>query len=180
MHEGRLVSLVPLRAEDKPLLFEWINDRRNVLWNAAYAPVHETEHDRWFEQLLGRADLKIFGIRNRATGRLVGTCQLHSISTVHRSAELQIRIGAAEQQGKGMGAEAVRLLVDFGFNDLNLERIYLHVFADNARAIAVYEKEGFLREGLARKAAFINGAFQDVVLMGMLRSDHRAHNDSAE
>jgi len=87
-------------------------------------------------------------------------------------AELQIRIGDAADRGRGVGSEAVGLLLRFAFDDLNLQRVQLHVFADNAAAIRVYEKAGFVREGVLRQAAHIGGKYVDVVLMGILREDY--------
>ena len=99
------------------------------------------------------------------TKKLIGTCQLHSISAVHRHAELQIRIGDVKQRGHGYGTDAVQLLLKFGFDDLNLHRIFLHVFADNKAAVRTYEKCGFKREGILRHAAHIDGRYVDDVLM---------------
>lgn len=170
----RSVTLGALTGDDKPALFEWINDRATVQWNAPYRPVHEASHARWFERLQQREDLAIFAIRCVADGMLVGTCQLHSIDLVNRSAEVQIRIGHEAERGRGFGSDALALLVAFGFDDLNLERIYLHVFEDNVRAITAYLRAGFVKEGLARRAAFVGGSWRDIVLMGLLRGDWRA------
>jgi RimJ/RimL family protein N-acetyltransferase len=171
---GRRVTLGAVRAEDLPRLWEWINDREQVIYNAAYKPVSEPEHLAWFEQVSRNPRVKIFALRDAADDVLVGTCQLHSIDCVARAAELQIRIGDVGKRDAGLGTDAVRQLTEFGFRDLNLNRIYLHVFATNARAIHVYEKAGFVREGLLRQAAFLDGAFVDVVVMAMLRGDHAA------
>jgi RimJ/RimL family protein N-acetyltransferase len=165
--------LTPLRRSDARQLFAWINDRELVLFNAPYTPVHERQHLKWFDALETRRDAVIFGIRRRAHGRLLGVCQLVSISPVHRAAELQIRIGAPSARDRGLGTSAVRTLVDFAFRDLNLRRVSLHVFATNGRAIRAYEKAGFAREGLLRQAAHIDGSYVDVVVMGILRPDVR-------
>jgi diamine N-acetyltransferase len=174
MYKGKSVQLVPLREEFRSALFEWINERDEVLSNSAYRPVHRSQHDQWFDAIQTRADVTIFGITTLAEGRLVGSCQLHNISQVHRTAELQVRIGDTAARGKGHGREALRLLLDFGFDDLNLHRIYLHVLADNARAHALYLSLGFVEEGRLREAVFIDGARQDVFVMGILRSEHAA------
>lgn len=171
MTDERMVSIEPLREGDAEQLFAWINNRATVIWNAGFRPVHEATHVAWFAAVQRRTDMAIFAIRTRPGNGLIGTCQLHSIDPVHRSAELQIRIGAAEARGQGFGTDALRLLLGFGFADLNLERVHLHVFADNRRAIAAYERVGFVHEGMARRAAFVDGRYRDVVLMGMLRSD---------
>jgi len=118
-----------------------------------------------------RTDSVFFVIENRRTKKAIGTCQLHKISAVHRTAELQIRIGEKAHQGQGFGSEAGRLLVEFGFRDLNLHRISLHVFASNQRAVRAYQKCGFTEEGRLREAVFIDGKHIDVLIMGLLRND---------
>lgn len=166
------IALAPLTAADSPMLFDWINDREQVLFNAPYKPVAEGQHKAWFDSILSREDVVIFGIHRLETNALIGACQLRNIHPVHRSAELQIRIGAVSERGKGYGTEAVRLLLGFAFKDLNLRRVYLHVFSSNLAAIRTYEKVGFRREGLLRQAAHIDGAYVDVVVMGILRDEY--------
>jgi len=166
------VALTPLIGDDRSALFEWINEREQVLLNAPYRPVGEREHSAWFDAIQERKDTVIFGIRLVASGRLIGSCQLCNIDAVHRSAQLQIRIGDVRERGQGYGTEAVRLLLDFGFKDLNLHRVYLHVFGSNEAALKMYEKVGLVREGVLRAAAYIDGRYRDVVIMGILRDDH--------
>jgi diamine N-acetyltransferase len=165
------VTLSAITAADAPVLFRWINERDLVLFNAPFRPVHEASHREWVAGLAKRRDLVAFGIRLKKGGRLIGTCQLTGINPVGRSADLQIRIGVAGARGKGLGLEAVRLLLAFGFRDLNLHRIALQVFATNARAIKTYEAAGFRHEGTIRDGAFIDGRFVDVAVMGMLESE---------
>jgi RimJ/RimL family protein N-acetyltransferase len=166
------IALQPLRLADLPVLFDWINDREQVLFNAPYKPVSEYQHRAWLEAVQQRTDLAIFGIRLLETDKLIGTCRLHSIDAVHRSAELQIRLGDVAARGVGCGTEAVTLLLQFAFRDLNLHRVVLHVFSSNAAAIRVYEKAGFRREGVLRKAAHIDGEYVDVLIMGILRDEY--------
>ncbi len=173
MLKGARVALAPLTAEHPGDLFEWINDRDLVLFNAAYKPVHAARHREWFEAIQRREDAVIFGIRKLDdSGGLIGTCQLHGIHPVHRSAELQIRIGVVEEQGRGQGSEATRLLLDFAFRDLNLRRVFLHVFSSNARAVKVYERAGFRLEGRLREAVHVDGEYLDVLVMGILRAEY--------
>ena len=173
MLSGSQVTLAPLTQADVPLLFTWINDREQVLHNAPYKPVSERQHQDWFDGLSRRTDLAMFGIRLRDGNRLIGSCQLHNISSVHRSAELQIRLGDVAVRGKGHGTEAVQLLLNHAFRDLNLHRVYLHVFAGNEAALRVYEKVGFVKEGVLRRAAHIDGQYVDVVVMGILADEWR-------
>jgi len=165
------IRLRPLQKADAPLLYQWITDRELVIHNAPYFPVSETDHEGWVERMMTkRSDLVIFVIEELNSGVAIGTCQLLNINWIHRSAELQIRIGSTIHQGKGYGSEAVQQLCTFGFSDLNLHRIYLHVFADNHRAIRAYAKCGFEKEGLLKEAAYVAGERTDVILMARLDS----------
>jgi diamine N-acetyltransferase len=167
------VELAALRPADSPLLYEWINDRELVTLSAPFRSVPPAEHDAWFGQVQRRSDTRIFGIRLSGDDRLVGSCQLRDIHLVHRSAELQIRIGAADARGHGVGTEATRLLLAFGFEELDLHRIYLHVFASNTRARRLYERAGFRIEGTLREAAYVEEEWLDVILMAILQSEYR-------
>jgi RimJ/RimL family protein N-acetyltransferase len=168
------VVLAPLTEGDLPDLFRWINERNDVRHNAPYKPVSYSAHRRWFEAIQQRRDVVLLGIRLAKTDVLIGTCQLHSIHPVHRSAELQIRIGEACERGQGYGTEAMRLLLDHAFGDLNLQRVGLQVFATNEAAVGAYKKSGFVQEGILRKAAYIDGRYVDVIVMSVLREDHVA------
>jgi RimJ/RimL family protein N-acetyltransferase len=173
MPRGNLVELSPLTDADSDAMLRWINDRNLVLLSAPYRPVDEAEHREWFNSIRGRSDVFIFGIRELSSGRLVGSCQLLGISATHRKAELQIRIGEGDARGKGYGTEAVRLLLDFAFDDLNLNRVELTVIKENEAALKTYLANGFVTEGTMRRAAFIDGRYVDLVVMGALRDERR-------
>jgi methionyl-tRNA formyltransferase/RimJ/RimL family protein N-acetyltransferase len=166
---AKRVRLRALRREDSALLYEWINQRELVIFNAPYHPVSEVDHESWLESMMKkRFDLVIFVIEDIASGQALGSCQLFNINWRHRSAELQIRLGDQRFQNQGLGSEAVQLLCRFGFADLNMHRIYLNVFKNNERAIGAYRKCGFVEEGVMREAAFIDGQWLDVTLMALL------------
>lgn len=163
------VRLRPLRREDSRFLYEWITHRDQVILNAPFHPVSESDHEVCIESMLTkRMDLVIFVFEELESNQAIGTCLLLNINWRHRSAELQIRIGDIQYRRRGYGTDAVKLLCHFGFADLNLHRIYLHVFATNTQAIKAYEKSGFVAEGLLKEAAFIDGTWLDVVVMGMV------------
>lgn len=169
--KDKKVYLSALTQQDSLQLFKWINNRELVLFNSFYKPVHEISHIQWFQSIVERKDLIIFGIRLIGSDKLIGSCQLFNIHCVYQSAELQIRIGDVDELSKGFGKEAVHELIEYGFFQLNLHRIYLQVFADNIRAIKAYEKVGFIKEGSHRQAAFINGDYKDIVIMGILKNE---------
>jgi len=166
--ESQQVVLRPLIEADSEALFRWINDRDTVVFNAPFFEVTRADHDNWFERVRSAAGMRIFAIQAVTPRALIGTCQLLNISPVHRSADLQIRIGETAFRGIGFGTSAVRQLLAYAFGELGLHRVALTVRADNLRAIRSYERCGFLREGLLRDAALIEGKYVDLVCMAVV------------
>ena len=82
-----------------------------------------------------------------------------------------IFIGDEQYRGRGIGKEAIHLILDYGFNYLNLNSIQLSVFAFNERAIACYKKCGFKEVGRLREAYYLNGKYYDKILMDILKSE---------
>lgn len=101
----------------------------------------------------------------------IGNIYLRNMDWVARNAELHIFIGEPDQRSKGYGEAAVRLLINYAFQDLGLLRLYLFVLEDNTPAMRVYEKCGFIVEGKLRRHAFKEGKFKDVLVMGICASD---------
>jgi RimJ/RimL family protein N-acetyltransferase len=164
------VILGPLLKEDSLSLFKWINDELLVKRNNNYQPIHEGNHENWFNDIIKRPDVRIFSIR--VEGVLIGTCQLYNIDWINRNAELQIRIGSSDYRGKGLGKQALDYLISYGFSQLNLNRIYLNVFEYNEQAFKLYEKLNFSVEGIQKEMIYINGVYQDVILMALLKSNY--------
>lgn len=103
-------------------------------------------------------------------GERVGACSLDGVQPRARTADLGIWI-AEEHWSEGLGTDAVRTLCRFGFREMNLNRIALHVYDFNARGIRAYEKVGFREEGRLRGAQFVDGRNVDVIAMGLLAGD---------
>lgn len=171
MLTGERLYLGPLEKSDSDQLFDWINDRRLVMKNSNYKPIDRLSHENWLNSIVKNELVRIFAIRKKEDDNLVGTCQLYAIDWINSSAELQIRIGSQSERGKGIGTEAVFLLLSYGFEDLNMHRIYLNVYEENLAAIKVYKKNGFSKEGLLRQSNYINGEYVNVMVMAILREE---------
>lgn len=105
-------------------------------------------------------------------GRLIGEIKLHSVITSDRRASMAIAIYDRQLLGKGFGSEAIRLLLHHAFTQLNLHRIGVRVLAYNERAIKAYQKCGFVVEGRERETAFVDGAWHDDLMMGILSTEY--------
>ena len=103
----------------------------------------------------------------------IGNCGLFHVEAENRSAELGIGIGESAYRSRGYGTDAVRAIVRFAFDEMNLNRVQLHTYAFNERAKKAYEKAGFVEEGRGRQARYARGVYHDVVTMGVLRGELR-------
>ena len=120
----------------------------------------------------------VYTIVEKSSNRAVGRCLLFSVNQVDRNAMIGIFFGEKDCWGKGYGQEAMRLLLDFGFNLLNLHNIMLGVFAFNERAIRSYQSLGFHEIGRRREARWIGGKAYDVIFMDLLEEEFRARYTS--
>ncbi len=105
--------------------------------------------------------------------RAIGAVRLHSLNAPDRCARLAIGIFAPECWGLGYGTLAIRLVLRYAFEELRLHRVDLRVLDYNTRAIACYEKCGFVREGVERESALVDGQWHSDVIMGILEGEFR-------
>ena len=177
-HYRRLVGekcyLSPLTMEDSEQWAAWDNDLEVTLplGDEVFIPISlEKERDAVAGAI--RAQGHVFSIVSLEEDALIGRCMLFELSSVDRTALLGIVIGEKSCWNQGYGTDALRLLLDFGFNLLNLNNIMLTTFAFNARAQRCYEKLGFKVIGRRRQGRIIAGKTYDVVMMDMLAEDFK-------
>jgi len=174
--EGDRIYFRPIEVEDESLLRQWVNDPVNRRGLCVRKPLNACREREWIESQGKSAADVAFGIVVRQGHRLIGTTGLHRIDPTHRKAEFGINLGDREYQNKGFGTEATRLMIRYGFEELNLNRIGLSVFANNLRAIRCYQKSGFVSEGCHRQAMYGAGQFHDEYRFGILREEWEVHN----
>lgn len=150
-------------------MFRWFNDAQAARLDYAWRPVDGVSHQKWFAGIGTDPTQVWFAIRRAGLGAIIGFAILRNISAVHRSAELGIRIGEEADRGRGMGKEAARQVLQFCWQALNLNRVQVSLLAGNARALRLYAALGFESEGRLRQAQFVDGQWQDVIIMGTLR-----------
>ena len=172
LYDGKLVRLRPPEREDCPLFVSWL--KNPVL--RQYIPIRyisEAMEEQWFEGLLNdisrNPPLRLqFVIELLSSSQPVGVVGLNHINWRDRNAEVGIIVGDPEFWGHGYGSDALHTILDVGFRWYNLHRIQLHVVHSNTRAIRSYEKCGFHHEGRLREVTFIDGRYQDLLLMSIL------------
>lgn len=172
--EGERVSLREVREEDNPLFRRWRGDPEVLRWLFSDRAPAEDEQRRWFESLAADETRLAFTIET-TDGRPIGQAGFKNIDRERGRAELGILIGERAERGRGLGAEACGLLVRHGFEQLGLRRIDCLVLADNERALGLYRKLGFRRDGSVRcEPVRKGGRLREVVCLSLLESDARA------
>ena len=129
------------------------------------------EEERWFNDYRAKVDEEIYAIE--VEGDHVGNIGLHGIDRGNRKASIGIVIGEKGRWSKGYGTDAMMTVLRYAFRDLHLHKVNLDVIDYNERAIHVYAKCGFVREGVRREELWKRGRFVDLVRMSMLEHEFR-------
>jgi len=170
MYEGKMVRLRAHKREEMSLAKEYMNDyevRKNIQPGRPYPYTLKDEYKR-YEGISGMKDNYTFAIET-LEGKYIGGCGVNDVDWKNSKVVVGIHIGDRCCWGKGKGTEAMRLLIDFVFNEMNINKINLRVYSFNKRAIRCYEKCGFIKEGVLREEIFRGGEYHDEIVMGILR-----------
>lgn len=174
MLEGEKVRLRLLEEDDLPLRVKWVNTpeiRQNLMFDY---PISLAKTRRWFQNSLLDASRVHFSILDAENGKVIGMTGLLDIDHRHRRAQFYVTIGEMEYWGRGIADEVIRIVLQYGFVEMNLNKIYLYTLDGNARARSVYERNGFVEEGILRQHHFCVGRFQDLHHYSILREEWRS------
>ncbi len=171
---GEKIYLSPPNEEDIETYTKWLNDFNTTDYIGASGKICTIEAEKdWYEKNSKKEDGATFAIIEAKTDKLIGSCSIDGINNISRTATLGIFIGDYVARNKGYGTEVIKLLLDFGFNYLNLHSIQLHVMAFNKIAIRCYEKCGFKEVGRRREAYYLNGKYYDIITMDILKKEFK-------
>ncbi len=171
---GKRIKLRPVEEADLPLLVEWRN--QPDIWACFFNkfPLSQSGQRGWYKGLQEDRQRLLLMIEALDCHETIGTIGFDRVDPTNQVAEYgNIVIGPERFRRKGYALEATTLLLAYGFERLNLNRIFLHALAHNAKAVTLYERCGFKAEGLLRQAVFDQGRFNDIIVMSILRSEFR-------
>lgn len=166
---------------DIPLFLKWINDPQ-VTENLVHTmPFSSAEEEAWYERMIKLPveehvlvmEIKQTDVEDpgKVTWTAIGNIQLMDFDWRIRKAEVGIMIGEKEQWDKGYGTEALQVILEHGFNTMNLNRIWLQVYDKNIRGFTAYKKAGFIEEGRMRQAHYQHGQYYDIIIMSVIREE---------
>lgn len=169
---GERIYLSPRNSEDVEIFTQWLNDFKTTDYIGRSYQIVTLDSEKDY---LENPQKESFGfcIVTLKENKMIGTISLEKVNYINRVATLGIFIGDIDYRNDGYGSEAIRLILDFGFNYLNLNNINLDVLSFNERAQNCYKKCGFKEYGKRRKCIFINGKYYDKISMDILAEEFK-------
>lgn len=170
MYYGEKICLRAYKEGDIPLATKYINDKelKKLLVTTIPFPMTNWEEEEWIKsQKSNNQGIYNFAIEDIESGKYIGGCGIQSVNWLARVATIGIMIGDKNYWGRGYGTDAIKTLVNFIFNDMNINKIRLGTFSFNERAIKSYEKCGFQVEGVLKDEIFKDGKYYDEIIMSL-------------
>lgn len=165
------INLSKINKEDMEYIYKWFSDADFLKYYDYYPPVplNKQEVDKIFNDYENSNKSNVFAVRNKNT--FIGVAGFDDIIEENKVATLFIGLGNRNERGKGYGSETMKLLLEYGFVNLNFHRIQLNVLEFNESAIALYEKFGFKQEGTYREFVLRDGKRYNLFLYGLLKNE---------
>ena len=171
---GKDVRLRAMERSDLPLFVRWFADPEVCEFLTAHSLYSLDLEETWFENMRkGPIEEHPMMIEIKVGGgwQPIGDIGLIDINWVDRQAEVGVMIGEKPYWNKGYGTQAMSLLLQYAFDMVNLNRVFLRVYEPNLRGIRSYSKAGFIKEGCLRNAKYLNGNYVNMWIMGILKSE---------
>ncbi|WP_238906677.1 GNAT family protein [Clostridium sp. YIM B02506] len=171
-------NIVYLKKLDKEYIEEYWDNFKNtsietMIFTGSAQAFNKTEIENYINRVAADSDRVDFLIFSKQDNKIVGEVVINEVDRNNRCGNIRVLINRKEDFSKGYGTEAMILALNYGFGMFNLHRIELEAYPFNNRAIHVYEKIGFKREGLRRDGAYYNHKYYDMITMSFLENEFR-------
>lgn len=172
------VQLVCLEVEHAKLLRKWMSDPGTLYFATVGIPIPQSvqQAEKMIRSFEESADAFLLGVSQASTNETVGFGCLGHIDWKNRSGMVGLLLGNEKIRGRGLGRDALHLLLDFAFGELNLKRVYGDILPYNLASQRMCERLGFVVEGIKRQGCYRAGDYHDLVSVSMLREDWLSHS----
>jgi RimJ/RimL family protein N-acetyltransferase len=171
MLKGKKIYLRLLGQDDLRDRVTWINDEENIQTLLFDWPTSIEKTQKWFNNVVFDNSKLNFSIVDIETDELVGMTGLLNIDRINHHAQLYITIGNRKYRGKHIPDDVIPLVLEYGFTELELKKIYLYTLPNNELARHVYERNGFKLDGILRHQVYCRGKQQDLYVHSILKSE---------
>lgn len=175
MIKGRLINLTAIEKDDLDLLMEWRNQTEYRKYFREYREINQVMQANWFDNKVNNDPSTImFAIRKNEDDELLGCCGLCYINWINGSADLSLYIGWNNTyiDEIGYAEESCKLLFQYAFKELRLNRIWTEIYEIDAKKEELYKKIGMRCDGVLRESYFFEGKYLDSCIFSILRSDY--------
>ncbi len=156
---------------DVDALYEIKNDRNAASLLGGFSNGYsKIDIENWIISHNNNKNEVLYLIETVEDSKVLGHVGLYDIDFRVRKAEFAILIAGEDNQGKGYGSLCTKFMIDYAFDELNIRKINLSLLSENKRAISMYNKIGFVQEGILKNDQYKNGKYHDVILMALARS----------
>ncbi len=171
--EGDIIDLVAGNSKWVQLMCKWQNNPNVRRYARNMWPLTIEDVKKWFEPSPDNhtREFVVFTIYHKRDKRPIGTVGFGRINWVNRNANIFATIGEPEYWGKGIAIEANKLLIKYGFTELNFHKIYAGVFTPNKRSLRAAEKLGFEKEAILKEEMFVDGVYHDIHKFALFKRD---------
>ena len=170
---GEKVIIRSMQKSDLPMVVQWKNDSEiGLMVRGTILQTNINTETRRFEKSQRDFDSIRLTIDQR-DGKPIGFIVISELDKLNQKANLGMLIGEKSLWDKGYGTDSLVTLINYLFNDMELNRIGLEVFDYNIRAQKLYEKLGFVKEGIQRQGLFRDGKYSNVIFMGLLKDEYK-------
>jgi RimJ/RimL family protein N-acetyltransferase len=170
MIAGEHVILRAFEREDAERCYRWMNDPSIVRTLKSRYPIAFQNEIEWLDRAMhASATERHFAVERKDDRNHIGNASIHEIEWVSRTAEFGLFIGEPSAWNRGFGGDAIRTLVRFAFDEMNLQKLRIGIFDYNDRAKHVLETQGFVQEGRLRREFYRDGAYHDIVILSTFR-----------
>jgi len=161
------VKLRPIRLSDAPRYVKWLNDPAVTRFLSRSPGITLKQEREWIKNTIGDKTKAVFALIYKSEH--IGSISIDRIDQKSKKGSLGIFIGEKNIWNKGIGTIATQKMVRYGFNKLKLHKIFLCVFPKNERAIKIYQKLGFKKEGYLKDEFKKKGRFRDLIQMAIIK-----------
>lgn len=170
MIAGEHVILRAFERDDAERCYRWMNDPNIVRTLKSRYPIAFQNEIEWLDRAMHpSANERHFAIERKDDRTHVGNASIHDIDWVSRTALFGLFVGEPSAWNRGFGGDAIRTLVRFAFDEMNLRKLRISVFEYNDRAKHVLESQGFAQEGRLRREFYREGTYHDLLVLSIFR-----------
>lgn len=170
---GDKCFLSPLDTSETELVAKWSNDIEVAVKTGDFSDMISYEQQKSYLEDMNSGSGYGFYIVDKSNNKVIGIVRLKKVDFINRNAIIGVFIGENDNRNKGMGTEATRLILDFGFNVLNLRNIMVEVFSFNEASLRMCKKCGFSEIGRRRKAIIYGKNEYDEVFLDILNEEFK-------